>query len=1348
MANVVEILVTAKNLTGPAMAGVNAEVNKAGGVMRGFHKATALAGVGLAAFGYESVKMAAKFDASMTQLHTQAGVSQNKIAGLKQGVLALAGKVGQDPDSLAESLYHVESNFESTGISGKKALSLVETAAKGATLGHADLVDVTNALTAAVASGIPGVQNFDKAMGVLNATVGTGDMKMQDLASAFGSGMVATVAGFGLNIQDVGAALAVFGDNNIRGANAGTQLRMSVQALAHPVATAGEALKRLGLTQDTLKNDMQKGGLKLAMEDLVGRMKKAGISAKEQGGVITDAFGKKAGSGLNILVREFEKLESKYPAGIAGANKFGGAWATTQKTFAFQMKALQAGFDALAITVGTKLMPPLQSVVGVMLAHKGATVAVAGALAGLLTVTVAVSAAMKAAAAATMLWSGATRGVAAIKGVFETVALKAMYMREAFSAAGGGIAGLKAAFASLSAVGKGSIIITGLALAAVGIQKLATMARGAPPDVDKLTTSLKTLAATGKTTGELKSSIGSVDQFVAKLNRLKGEEAGLDKGLGWSKKYLAMGPIIDNVVPKIDDLLHGTKSMGAAKDDFKAFDEGLAQLAQGGHAKEAADAFRGYEAAMLSSGRTQKDINALFPKYSLAVADAGAESELTAKAMGIFGAAAVSTQKNLDAEAMSAKGLEQSIMALNAVHRAAFDAETAFEQAISDSSKAVKENGRTLNIHTDAGRKNRAVLSDLAAKTEDYIDKMNKQHFAADQVDKAYAKGRKAFIDTAMAMGDTRKEAEKLAKLLLNPPKAQATKLKVDKKAAEADLKSFNAAVKKSPGAKSVTLKALSSGAEKVLESFGFKVKHLKNGTVQIFAKDGQALGQIADVNGAMNALDGKTATTYVITKTSTSNAGSVFHEGGKYAAGGMVRRYADGGGIEGGSGTQDDVPLLAMGGEFIVNKRQTSKYRALLEAINEDRVPHFAKGGHLSKSQRAAQAKAKAAAKAEADARHELHGEFGISYFGRAAGYTRTPFEHNLGAPSDVNALVSSLNEAAGKIKAAFHGRTESNLLKHLNSVGKSLINYEKKLTSVTASLDKAKDKLNGLKDAASQLKDSVKSSLISSANITKGAGGDQTVTLGSIRGQMVMSRDKVVAFASALKQLRAKGYSKSIIQQVAEAGIDGGGLETAGALLEASSSEVSSFNSTQSQIESAAGSAGQTTADSVYGAAIKAQTAVVKTLTTSQNNLKKSMDRLAKSMEKMIEKALKGKASGGIVGAAATGGIRSGLTLVGEQGPELAELPVGSRVLSNPDSMRRLAAAQAPWASMLNTPRRAPTAAGGVGGRAQEVKVVLEIQGTTNSRYEEFLLTEIRRMVRARGGNVQQVINPPRGM
>ncbi|WP_217553086.1 hypothetical protein [Streptomyces sp. GbtcB6] len=463
------------------------------------------------------------------------------------------------------------------------------------------------------------------------------------------------------------------------------------------------------------------------------------------------------------------------------------------------------------------------------------------------------------------------------------------------------------------------------------------------------------------------------------------------------------------------------------------------------------------------------------------------------------------------------------------------------------------------------------------------------------------------------------------------------------------------------------------------------------------------------------------------------------------YAAGGRVRGYADGGDVQfapngllsgPGSGTSDSILTLFASGavgrtsntEFVVNANATKKHLPLLEAINNDRLPKFAKGG-MSQAMK--------------DARGQLGSQFGISYFGRAAGYERTPFEKSLGAPSDVSSLVSALNGVAGQIKAAFSGHTESSLLKRLSSVGKSLIGYEKQLNSVTKSLASAKDKLNSLKDASSQLASSVKSGILSSANITSGASGS-TVTVGSIMGGLTQSRDQATAFASALKQLKAKGLSSALIQQIGEAGISGGGLETAGALLGASSSEIKSLNSLQGQINSAAGSAGKTTADSVYAKAIKDQTAVVNKLTAQQAKLEKSMASLAKTMEKLISKALKGKAAGGIVGAAASGGLRGGLTWVGEHEPELLDLPVGSRVWSGPDSRRK--AAEAPWASMLNSPRRAGTPANAT---PQEVRVVLEFARTVggSTEFEELVLKTIRRAIRVRGGNAQNVLVGHRG-
>ena len=386
--------------SGDAAKDTGAEGLAFGGMMK-----TALLGVAIAA-GI-GIEQAGKFQQGITQLHTQAGVATSQLGTLSQGVLKLAGAVGQGPESLTESLYHVESNMASLGISSAKALNMVQVAAEGADVGRASLVDVTNALTAAVASGIPGVQNYQQAMGALNATVGAGDMQMQDLADAMGTGMLAVVKGYGLSLTDVGAALATFGDNNIRGAKAGTDLRMSVQALAVPMATAGAQLSALGMNSKTLSTDMENGGLMKALDDLTNRFHKAGITAKTEGEVITTLFGKKAGAGVSILLEQMSRLQSKYPQIEKAAGDFGNAWQGQQKTLSQQWADLKNGVDALAISFGEKLLPVATKVVGALakfanfLEKNPALAAFAGAL-------LAVAAAFKLVATAEALFDAVT----------------------------------------------------------------------------------------------------------------------------------------------------------------------------------------------------------------------------------------------------------------------------------------------------------------------------------------------------------------------------------------------------------------------------------------------------------------------------------------------------------------------------------------------------------------------------------------------------------------------------------------------------------------------------------------------------------------------------------------------------------------------------------------------------------------------------------------------------------------------------------------------------------------------------------------------------------------------------
>ena len=319
-----------------------------------------------AGFVAATAVMATKFQAAMELIHTQAGVAQSAISGLSSGVLSLAGQVGESPNSLAASLYHVESSFQSVGITGSKALQLVQIAAEGARTGNANLVDVTNALDATIASGVGGVKNYSQAMGALNAIVGAGDMTMQDLADAMGTGLMAAGKAYGQSIDQIGAALATFGDNNIRGAKAATDLRMAWQAVEAPLKTGIPILNSLGISASQLAQELTTHGLTAALQEFVNHLQASHVPINQWGQIVTEVFGKRAGVGIQVLIDQLSRMQGKLPVVAKGAQDFGNAWASTQATAAQKVHELEASFDSLMIRIGDGLLPAINSFLGMI----------------------------------------------------------------------------------------------------------------------------------------------------------------------------------------------------------------------------------------------------------------------------------------------------------------------------------------------------------------------------------------------------------------------------------------------------------------------------------------------------------------------------------------------------------------------------------------------------------------------------------------------------------------------------------------------------------------------------------------------------------------------------------------------------------------------------------------------------------------------------------------------------------------------------------------------------------------------------------------------------------------------
>lgn len=812
--------------------------------------------------------------------------------------------------------------------------------------------------------------------------------------------------------------------------------------------------------------------------------------------------------------------------------------------------------------------------------------------------------------------AGGAGGIAAF-----SAALSAM--TAAAAAAGGGLAGLAAAFGTLSRAAKMNLLAVGVGLAVVALSKLSNIGREAPPNVDKLTQSLGKLALTGANTGESARLFGSdFDDLYDKVRNIT-DPSFVDQVQNGFVKIFTFGQVNSTASDDAQAALDG-------------IDDSLVNLVKGGKAELAKVALERLSKEYAKGGHNAAKFKDQMDEYNDALKVQAYEQELVAASMGVFGEQAVAVSTKLADQKRSADGLRQSIQALSDVSRGAFDAQTRFEEAIDKVNQSIKDNGRTLDIGTEKGRANRDALSSLATATQEAAAKARDNGASWQEVMRIYDKGKKTLVDNAAGILGSKKAAEEYVAELLKIPSDKKTKFAMETEDAVAGLNSFNAAVKKAPNAKSVTLKTLSATAEQTLELFGYKVTHLKNGKVQVSASTGQALTGIGNVQAAVDALHGKTIT--IMTQYFTAKSPEQLAAAHGRAHGGLAPGYAGGGhavqshpfgGLIRGPGTptSDSIVEMSPNGrmyrtsdtEYIVQAAMVRKYGVpLLDALNSGqlRLAGFAKGGLTDKQKKQKEA--------EKQARKDAAGDLTLSHFGTKAGYKNTEFVSALGKSDSLGELVNALNQWRGIIKKATHGEQEKNLLKALDSAGKRLIGLEKNLSKVSSALEKAKDKLNDLKSSAAQLKESIASSVMSNAGIVTQAPQEGfALTAQDVLNNMTAQVSKSLTFSNQLEQLKKRGLSAELLEQIGSAGVEQGGA-TAAALVGASDATIKQLNNQQKQLKKGANAAGASVADSMYGAGIKAAEGLVKGLEAKQKAIEAQMLKIAKSMEKSIRKAL----------------------------------------------------------------------------------------------------------------------------
>jgi len=392
-------------------------------------RAAGITALGLGVAAAVMVKAAGNFQDSTTHLVTDAGESAKNLAMVQAGILSVSTATGQSASDITNAMYHIESS----GFHAATGLAILKTAAEGARVGGADLDTTSKALvgtmTAYYGTSLTASQATKDSTSLMNQlveTVGSGDMRMQDLASSL-SAVTPVAAAAHVSFAQVGGAIATMTAQGMSAQQTTQDLAHFIRSMQAPTLVSSNEMKALGLNANALSANLGKTGLAGTIDEMrnailrntsggsvmLGYLKEMSPAAQslanqilsgsittgalttavkglnpEQAHLITmfkssatsatglkqtytQAMSKMVGgaTGLNVALmlsgKHMGDLTKNTAAIAAKAKDASGnvqGWSTIQGTFNFKVAQAKTGIENTGIAIGTALLPAVTSV--------------------------------------------------------------------------------------------------------------------------------------------------------------------------------------------------------------------------------------------------------------------------------------------------------------------------------------------------------------------------------------------------------------------------------------------------------------------------------------------------------------------------------------------------------------------------------------------------------------------------------------------------------------------------------------------------------------------------------------------------------------------------------------------------------------------------------------------------------------------------------------------------------------------------------------------------------------------------------------------------------------------------
>ena len=318
-------------------------------------------GAGLVAAG--SIYMGVKFQEGATQLVTGAGQSAKGLKQVEAGMLAVSTQTATSSKDVESGMYMIES----AGFHGAQGLTVLKAAAEGAKVGNAQLGDVANVVTSALNAYH---EPASKAVAVTNqlvATVASGKMHMQDLATSLASNVLPVAASAHISLAQVGGALATMTAQGMTARRASMSLANMIRALISPSAQSSAEMKNLGLNANEVAKNVGKEGLTGTLDTLTEAILKSskggsalaatfnGMDPATKGYAREILAGKVSTNDLSNAMKDMNPVQAQL---LANFEKTATSATGVKTTFDGAMKTMVGGATGLnvALLLGGKHM--------------------------------------------------------------------------------------------------------------------------------------------------------------------------------------------------------------------------------------------------------------------------------------------------------------------------------------------------------------------------------------------------------------------------------------------------------------------------------------------------------------------------------------------------------------------------------------------------------------------------------------------------------------------------------------------------------------------------------------------------------------------------------------------------------------------------------------------------------------------------------------------------------------------------------------------------------------------------------------------------------------------------------